>query len=319
MKRGTSQPAGGATAAPPLPNPAATVPPDAAEFVWRPADSDARRGPESVLLESQRITLQQYQAAASAQRHKPRMSLLDILVEQKVIDETEALQAVAYYFRLPFVRIQAAQVDAKTFGRLPVEYLKAKGVLPIRRIENGYQLAVSDPADIFLIDDIKRRLDGRIQLVVSPPADIQRAIEELSADPIAEVDEIIKGIAEDAVEVVDNKAEEVADLEMLAGESPVIRYVNFLISTAVKEGASDIHIEPGDNRLRVRCRIDGVLFDQQAPPAKMHAAIISRLKIMADLDIAERRLPQDGKIRACVHGRTVDLRVSTLADVHGEK
>ncbi|MEI7836510.1 MAG: GspE/PulE family protein, partial [Planctomycetota bacterium] len=127
------------------------------------------------------------------------------------------------------------------------------------------------------------------------------------------------GVAEDAVEVVESKAEEVTDLEKIAGESPVIRYVNYLIASAVAEGASDIHIEPGEKRLRIRCRVDGVLSEQHAPPATMHAAIVSRLKIMADLNIAERRLPQDGRIRAVIRGRSVDLRVSTLPTVHGEK
>ncbi|MFW6065959.1 MAG: GspE/PulE family protein, partial [Planctomycetota bacterium] len=130
---------------------------------------------------------------------------------------------------------------------------------------------------------------------------------------------IIQDINEDDVEVVDDEEEDVTDLEKIAGESPVIRYVNYLIASAVKEDASDIHIEPTEKRLRVRLRIDGVLFEQNAPPLKMHAAIISRLKIMANLDIAERRRPQDGRIRATVHGRTVDLRLSTLPVVHGEK
>ena len=320
MREGQRQPSDAvATTEPPEPAAiAAGVDPN--EFVWQPSNpDDVRRGPERVLLECERVTVEQLEAAALRQRKTPQLSVLEALVLSGVIDEIEALQAVALYFRLPFARLQAAEVDPDTVAMLPVDYLKAKGVLPIRRIENGYQLAVSDPADIFLIDDIKRRLEGRIQLIVTPRVDILRVIDELSADPIAQVDEIIKGIAEDAVEVVDEKSEDVADLEMLAGESPVIRYVNFLVAMAVKEGASDIHIEPGESRLRVRCRIDGVLFDQQAPPAKMHAAIISRLKIMANLDIAERRLPQDGRIRATVHGRTVDLRVSTLPVIHGEK
>jgi type IV pilus assembly protein PilB len=148
---------------------------------------------------------------------------------------------------------------------------------------------------------------------------VTKVIEELSVTPGQRVDEIIKDIAEDSVEVVQQRTEQVTDLEKIAGESPVIRYVNYVITAAVREGASDIHIEPGENRLRVRLRIDGVLCDQQAPPMSMHAAVISRLKIMANMDIAERRLPQDGRIRATVHGRTVDLRVSMLPVVHGEK
>ncbi len=145
-------------------------------------------------------------------------------------------------------------------------------------------------------------------------------VEELSTPASQKVDEIIKGIEEDVVEVVHKQEKEVAgDLEKIAGESPVIRYVNFVITMAVREGASDIHIEPGERRLRVRLRIDGVLCDQPSPPLSMHAAVVSRLKIMANLDIAERRLPQDGRIRATVHGRSVDLRVSLLPTVHGEK
>ncbi|MDY7010694.1 MAG: GspE/PulE family protein, partial [Planctomycetota bacterium] len=133
------------------------------------------------------------------------------------------------------------------------------------------------------------------------------------------VDEIIQGINEDDVEVVDTKTDEVTDLEKIASESPVIRYVNFLITKAVQDGVSDIHIEPGERSLRVRYRVDGLLFAQSVPPLTMHAAIISRLKIMANLDIAEHRLPQDGRIKAMIHNQRVDLRVSTLPTTNGEK
>jgi type IV pilus assembly protein PilB len=298
---------------------------DLAEFLspdvlWRPADPNAaRHGPERLLVETGQVTVEQIGQAELRRKDSPRMSVLDILVQGKVIDSTQALQAVAMYFKLPFLRVVAADVDQRTFGLLPMSYCKAKMVLPIRKADHGVVVALTDPADIFLIDDIKRRIDGPIKLAVAPPADILRVIEDLSADPSDQVDDIIKGISEDTVEIVDSPNEDVANLEMLAGESPVIRYVNFLISLAVREGASDIHIEPGEMRLRIRTRIDGVLFDQTAPPARMHSAIISRLKIMANLDISERRLPQDGRIRATVHGRTIDLRVSILPVIHGEK
>ena len=295
---------------------------DPSEFdvLWRPSDPNAaRHGPERLLLETGQVTLEQIEQAELRRKENPHVSVLDILAQEKIIDSAQALQAMAMYFKLPFLSITPAEVDQRTFGLLPVGYCKAKKVLPIRKTEQGVVVALTDPADIFLIDDIKRRIDGPIKLAVAPPDDILRVLEDLSADPNEQVDEIIKGISEDTVEVVDSPNEDVADLEMLAGESPVIRYVNFLISLAVREGASDIHIEPGEMRLRIRCRIDGVLFDQSAPPARMHAAIISRLKIMANLDIAERRLPQDGRIRATVHGRTIDLRVSTLPVIHGEK
>jgi type IV pilus assembly protein PilB len=134
------------------------------------------------------------------------------------------------------------------------------------------------------------------------------------------VDEIIKDMAEDDVQVVkDAKEDDATDLEKMGSESPVIRFVNYLIFDAIKQGASDIHIEPKEKALKVRYRIDGILFEAMSPPHNMHAAIVSRLKIMANLDISERRLPQDGRIRAVVHSRKIDLRLSTLPCAVGEK
>ena len=291
----------------------------ASEELWRPEDNDFPRGPDRILLESGVISPQQIEKATEHRKAKSHLSLLEALVETKAIDEVQAIQAVAEYFMLPFRHVSATEVDPEIFGMLPIDYLKAKMVIPIRREEDEILVGVVDPADIFLIDDIKRRLKMSVQLVVVPRADVLRAIEDLSAGPKQEVEDIIKDIAEDSVEVVGKTTDDVADLEKIAGESPVIRYANYLISAAVREGASDIHIEPSENRLRVRLRIDGILFEQKAPPLQMHAAIISRLKIMANLDIAERRLPQDGRIRASVHGRLVDLRVSILPTTHGEK
>ena len=295
---------------------------DPMEFadLWRPADgASSVRGPERILLEQGLITHEQLEQAHNCQSDNPRLSVLDALVEAKAISDLQALEAVAAYVRLPLMRVTASDVDPEVFALLPVEYIREKKVIPIRREEGNIVVGLADPADIFLIDDVKRRLRGAVRFAVAPPGDTLKVIEELSIGPEQQVDEIIKGISDDAVEVVDAKTEEVADLEKIAGESPVIRYVNYLIASAVREGASDIHIEPSDNRLRIRCRIDGLLFDQPGPPGSMHAAIVSRLKIMANLDISERRLPQDGRIRATVHGRSVDLRVSTLPTTHGEK
>jgi len=288
--------------------------------LWQPDTSSLRaRSPEGILLDEGHISRDQFDRAVTMQADAPHRTVLETLVHMQAIDEVAALQALATYCQLPFQRIDPAEIDDAVFSLLPAEYLKTKLVLPVKRDERGIEVGISDPADIFLIDDIKRRLRGRILLVVVPPADILKAIEERSVSTTQQVDEIIKDISEDDVEVVSTEDEDVTDLEKEAGESPVIRYVNFLIASAVRDKASDIHIEPGENRLRVRCRIDGVLFEQQSPRMKMHAAIISRLKIMANLDIAERRLPQDGRIRATVQGRNIDLRVSTLPVNHGEK
>ena len=291
-----------------------------AEHVWRPDGSEELpRGPAGILLKEGKITHEQLEVALRRQKQDPRMRVLDVLVETNVVDENAALQAVATYFNLTFLSVKPEDVDRDAFGLLDPDFIKRKCVIPIRREENKVVVGISDPADFFLVDEVKRRIRRQVQFVVTPAGDIHSVVQELSNTGMQGVDEIIQGINDDTVEVVETKTEDVADLEKIAGESPVIRYVNFLIVNAASEGASDIHIEPGEDKLRVRYRIDGVLFEQTAPPMQMHPAIISRLKIMANMDIAERRLPQDGRIRAMVHGRYVDLRVSTLPITHGEK
>ncbi|MCY2925075.1 MAG: GspE/PulE family protein [Planctomycetota bacterium] len=287
--------------------------------LWRPDATAARHGPERLLLEEGLVSSDQLDKALRRQQDNPRLSVLDALVAVKAIDAVQALQTRARYHGMGFQRVAPADVDANVLNLLPGDYVKNKLVMPICWQNDKILIGVSDPADIFLIDDVKSRIRKPVAMVVIPREDILRVMSEATADPGHHVEDIIKDIAEDAVEVVESKAEEVTDLEKIAGESPVIRYVNYLIASAVAEGASDIHVEPGENRLRIRCRVDGVLGEQHAPPAAMHAAIVSRLKIMADLNIAERRLPQDGRIRAAIRGRPVDLRVSTLPTVHGEK
>jgi type IV pilus assembly protein PilB len=151
--------------------------------------------------------------------------------------------------------------------------------------------------------------------------ELEAAIREITGEgepASVDVESILADVEEDDVEV-EKRDEEETDLEAEAESSPVVRYVNHIIATALQEGASDIHIEPGERTLKVRMRIDGILFEMMTPPRKMHSALTSRIKIMANLDIAERRLPQDGRIRATVLGRKLDLRVSTVPTSHGEK
>jgi type IV pilus assembly protein PilB len=293
-----------------------------AEFaeLWRPSGREPLvRGPAGVLLEEGRVSPDQLRAALKRQKEDPHLTVLEAMVQIGAVDETTVLRAIATYFNVPFLPLSPKDVDPAVFKLLDSDFIKRKGVIPVRREGRKVLVGISDPADIFLVDEVKRRIQEPVQLAVTPAADILAAAEELSGANISGVDEIIEGISEGDVEVVERKDEEVTDLEKIAGESPVIRYVNFLVFNAVQQGASDIHIEPGEDKLRIRYRIDGILFEQPAPPLQMHAAIISRVKIMGNLDIAERRLPQDGRIRAMIHGRHVDLRVSTLPTAHGEK
>jgi len=179
-------------------------------------------------------------------------------------------------------------------------------------------LATSRPADLFVIEDVKRQTRMKVEVLVCPDEDITKVCEAFEKERIDYgLDDAISDMED--VEVVQEKQDDLEDLEKMAGQSPVIKFVNYLISNAIHQGASDIHIEPKEKCTKIRYRIDGVLFETTQSSLKMHPAIVSRVKIMANLDISERRLPQDGKIKVSVGNRGIDLRVSTLPTNHGEK
>ncbi len=276
-----------------------------------------------VLLNAGAINQEQLTTARSLVEKSPGKRFADVFLEMGV-DEVEVQQARSKISGVPFQRVELEEsVDERYLNRLGLDYCLEYGVLPIRKNGSRLILGVTDPDNLPIIDEVRHRLQLPVKPVIICPKDLADFIEGRKA--LAEeaqeentVDEIIAGIEEDDVEVVQSKDEEM-DLEKMAGESPVIRFVNYLIFNAVKEGASDIHIEPMEKKLQIRYRIDGVMFETMSPPNHMKAAIVSRIKIMANLDISERRLPQDGRIRAMVHGRKLDLRVSTLPMVQGEK
>ena len=278
------------------------------------------------------IDAAQLATARASQEKDPTRRLEDIFREMGV-SEPPMQKALAGLAHLPFERVEVGSIEGNKYvNRLGLQYCLDHDVLPLRFAGSRVVVGVVYVDDLILLDELRHKLNHSIKPVVVTRGDIQAAIESMQADEDARndsgdgnelgaamsMDEVLEGIDEDDVEVVEDN-EENLDLEKMAGESPVIRYVNYLIFNAVKEGASDIHIEPQEKKLQVRYRIDGIMYNTTSPPAQMKNAIISRLKIMANLDIAERRLPQDGRIRAMVHGRKLDLRLSTLPMVSGEK
>ena len=274
------------------------------------------------LLKRGVVESEQLDAAQRVLKQTPGRHLSEILIEMGV-DEAAVQEVVASESRLPFARAEiddSDSFDAKLLNRLGPEYCKENLVLPLRKEGSRLLIGTASPDDVFLLDDVKRRLGvTSVKHILVTAGDIRGIVEAMTEDDADEynIDEILSDVDEDDVEGVQEK-EDNADAEE-AASSPVIRFVNHIIQTAMKEGASDIHIEPEEKALRVRFRIDGVLFDVMNPPKRMHAAITSRIKIMANLDIAERRLPQDGRIRATVIGRKIDLRVSTVPTPKGEK
>ncbi|MEZ6318707.1 MAG: ATPase, T2SS/T4P/T4SS family [Phycisphaerales bacterium] len=273
------------------------------------------------------VSAESLAAAKLVLKQSPGRRLTNILVEQGA-EESKVQEAVAEIAGVPFERIDLEAgldggVDGRLMQRLGHDFCKQRLVVPLRTEGQRVVVGATTPDDVFLLDEIRARLGvTSIKLVLVTAGDVLGALDLVGAGEDEEVDlsDILAGVDEDDVEVSDTVGtQEAVDLEAQAGESPVIRYVNYIIQQAVKEGASDIHIEPAEKKLKVRFRIDGMLFESMNPPAGMSAAIASRLKIMANLDISERRVPQDGRIRCTVGGRKLDLRVSTLPCGYGEK
>lgn len=269
-----------------------------------------------VLCEDQLLTDEQREHIREQQNSGA--DLEKVLTDQGFTAE-QLLRAKAALYGYEFKAIVPEQIDRKAFGLLDIKHIQTNHIMPIKITEEGTLLvATTQPANVFAIDDVKRQTGMPVDVVVCIAEDIKAACEEYDDSKFDyNVDDLMTEM--DDIELIQDDEEDVEDLEKSAGESPVIKFVNFLLSNALHEGASDIHIEPKEKYTKIRYRIDGVLFETKQAPSRMHAAIVSRLKIMANLDISERRVPQDGKIAVIMGGRGVDLRVSVLPTSHGEK
>jgi general secretion pathway protein E len=240
-----------------------------------------------------------------------------VLTQLGLISERGLAQALAELVAAPLV-VPADYPDEPLFvDRLRPKFLRKAHVLPIADREKGAVLAMVDPLDTFTRNSVAAALGRPVDVAVAIPIDLEAALDRLYSDPVgagdgeATLDEVV-----DDAEPAEEDAERLKDL---ASEAPVIRLVNQMIARAVETHASDLHLEPFPDRLRVRYRYDGVLHEVEPPPARLQAAVISRIKIMARLDIAERRLPQDGRIKLTVRGHEIDFRVSTMPALYGEK
>jgi type IV pilus assembly protein PilB len=259
-------------------------------------------------------------ALARQRDHQQQVLLGEVLVGMGACREEDITKALAEAYGLPFVRVNPRLADPKVVNMLPRDFLEQYNVLPLFKVRDVMTVAVGDPTNLFLIEEVACRAGCNVQAVVSPEADIRAMLQShLPNANVFVIDEIIEDVKEDDLTIAPQQVEEIADLEQAATDSPVVKLVNYLLFHAVREQASDIHIEPGERALRVRYRVDGLLYEKVRIPMHMHPAVLSRVKIMANLDIAERRLPQDGGIHVLLQGRPVDLRVSTISGKYGEK
>ena len=244
---------------------------------------------------------------------------LEKYLQKLGISKVDILKAKAKLYGFEYRSVTAEEIDKETFKKLDLSYIRSNLMLPIAVKDGVLILGTADPSNVFGVDDVRRHVSMPVDVVVCLDDEILAICDKFDETKLNyNVDEII-GDMGDIELVADDDQANIEDLEKSAGESPVIKFVNYLLSNALHEGASDIHIEPKEKYTKIRYRIDGVLFDSTQAPAKMHPAIVSRLKIMANLDISERRIPQDGKIAVIMGGRNVDLRVSVLPTSHGEK
>jgi type IV pilus assembly protein PilB len=267
------------------------------------------------------VTAEQIEKALTEQKEKGHRKLLgELLVEMAYCTENQIAAALAEAYSVPYAQVGPKICDPKALEILPREFLEEHIILPLFKVYDVLTVAVSEPTNVFLIDEIGRISGCKVQVVCATTKDIKATLQTyLPAANVFVIDDIIDDKGLEDFTLLENITQDISNLEEVAGQSPVVKLVNYLLYNAVKENASDIHIEPDDKKLRVRYRVDGKLYEKLRPPHQMHPAIVSRIKIMAELDIAQRRLPQDGGIHVLVEGRPIDLRVSVMPANFGEK
>ncbi len=257
--------------------------------------------------------------ALTAQKKSQGKLLGELLIELAACSEDQVAECIADSYGVPYAKLELRYCDQKTAELLPREFIENNLVMPLFAVRGMLTLAVSEPSNLFLIEEVEKLTKLRVQTVVATAKDIRRMITALPNSKCFVIDDIIEDSQGGDVTLIEDAVEDISDIEEVAGQSPVIRLVNFIIYSAVKDGASDIHIEPAEKCVRVRNRIDGRLYKSLEVPLTLLNAVTSRIKIMASLDISERRLPQDGRIHVMLDGRKIDLRCSTFPMNRGEK
>ena len=274
-----------------------------------------------ILVANNLITREQLAKALEEQKQSGGQSRLGtILIKHNLISEQALTSFLSKQYGVPTVNLSDFEIDPTIIKIIQSDVIQKYQVIPINRAGSTLIVAVADPSNLFAIEDIKFMTGYNVEMVVASESDIKKAIDKYY-DQSASLADVMGDMDLDDVEVVDT--DEDVDIDAVAQateDAPVVRMVNAILQDAIKKQASDIHIEPYEKIFRVRYRIDGVLYEAMQPPLKLKNAIISRVKIMASLDIAERRLPQDGRIKIKLGGgKDMDFRVSVLPTLFGEK
>ncbi|MEI6915380.1 MAG: GspE/PulE family protein [Armatimonadota bacterium] len=284
------------------------------------------RGIGAIFVKSGLITEDQLQDVLAKQGHINRdQSLGDMLVSMGMISERDRVRCLGDQWGVRFVDLTDYPIDQDAVKSLAQSIARRYKVVPISRQNGKITLAMKNPLDIFAIDEIRLITGAEIEPVIATEEDVVQAINRVyrtDADVSAVVTSVIRDIDSDRVDIAEHTKEEeesIEQLRTLSEEAPIIKLANMIISKAISDGASDLHLEPQREIMRVRFRIDGIMHEAMDVPKRAQGSLTSRFKIMADMDIAEKRAPQDGRISARINDKEYDFRVSTLPNVYGEK
>jgi type IV pilus assembly protein PilB len=276
----------------------------------------------TVLLKEGLLTATQAQQVATEHR-RANDGLGTTLERLGVLSEVALLDFLSRKYGLPVITLARVEVSETVTALVRKEIVQKYRVFPVRKVDNKLTLALSDPTVLLAVDDVRFATGLHVVPVLASEAEIKEAIDKHYLEGAGQIEELLRTehqVGADALEVSERlQALDITELAQEAGEAPVIRLVSLVLADAIRRGASDIHLEPSQDDFLVRYRIDGVLHDMMTPPKALEAAILSRVKVIARMDIAERRLPQDGRISVKLSGKDVDLRVSSLPTLFGEK
>ncbi len=276
-----------------------------------------------ILINNKLITQEQLDKALEVQKEKGGR-LSDIIIDLKFIKENEPISVLSEGLGLPLIDLKRFKIDYEIVKIIPVDIARHYQIIPISKMGDTITLAMADPLNIFAIDHVKALTGYKINPIISSSQDIMQTIQLSYPDATKGIiEDLVKEIAVSSIELVKEDREILPsgeELDRISREAPVIKVTNMLLEEAVRKKSSDLLIEPLDKKLRVRFRVDGILQEEKAPPKSMHPSIVSRVKVMSDLNIAEHRLPQDGRFKVKIgSGREVDFRVSILPSSFGEK
>lgn len=268
-----------------------------------------------ILIANEVVTSEQVNEALQIQMEQGAKRIGEILIEMGIVDEIEIIRALAEQFDLPMVDLEAIEIPQKIVNEIPQSVARESKIIPLESNDRKIVIAISDPLDLGTLDNIRFMTNKNVEANLAPALAIEKAIDRAYGVSDTSVDEMLEEFEQDGYDF----SEDTGDGEDASGDdNAIIKLVNVIMAEALKQGASDIHIEPMEKRVRIRYRVDGVCFEVESPPKRLQNAVLSRIKLMAGMDISEKRKPQDGRIKIKLLKREIDLRVSVLPAVYGE-